>query len=394
MNTIKNYRNVFNDLKATIKNARLRSSLTVNTQLLQLYWQMGSVILHQQETEGWGTKVIDRLAADLQSEFPDMQGLSVRNFKYMRAFAEAYPQFTIVQQPVAQLPENNKLTGKRIVKKDLSNELQKVQIVQQVVAQLPWGHNCTLLDKLKTNEERWFYALKTLENGWSRNILNLQITHNLYKRQGKSINNFKVTIPKQDSDLVNEMFKNPYFFDLIGFSEKMQETDLEKALVANVTKLMLEMGKGFAFVGNQYNIKVGNRDRSLDLLFYNYRLYRFVVVEIKTGEFTPEHAGKLNFYINAVDDLVKGKKDKRTLGLLLCRTPDQVTIRYSLQGIKTPISVSDYNLVEKLPKDLKGEFPTIAEIESKLGKEMKMKTNKRFKNINKENKILKGDNRR
>lgn len=387
---IKNYSSVLNSLKTAIKQAQLKSVLTVNTQLLQLYWQIGNVILNQQQKEGWGTKIIDRLADDLKSEFPDMQGLSVRNIKYMRAFAEAYPQFTIVQEPLAQLGTSSKKNHSSITQQAAAQlkknkkpaivqpvvaQLQKdekLAIVQPLVAQLPWSHNLVLIDRLKNIGERIFYAHKTLENGWSKNTLIYQIETKLHKRQGKTINNFKTTLPATQSDLVNETFKNPYVFDFLALSEKLHETDLEKALIANVKKLMLEMGKGFAFVGNQYNIKVGAKDRALDLLFYNFHLYRFVVVEIKIGEFEPEYAGKLNFYVNAVDRQVKNKKDKPTLGLLLCRTPDHTTIKYSLHGIKTPIGVSDYKLVEKLPKELKGEFPTIAEIEAGLGKEIKL----------------------
>jgi predicted nuclease of restriction endonuclease-like (RecB) superfamily len=378
---IKNYSSILNNLKLAIKQARLRSVLTVNTQLLQLYWQIGAVILRQQKKEGWGTKIIDRLAADLQSEFPDMQGLSVRNIKYMRAFAEAYPQFTIAQAPLAQIGKR-KNTKSLIVQPSVA-QLKQTAIVQaplaqltdsvftQVpLAQLTWYHHITLLDKIKEPATRLFYIRKTIENGWSRNVMVHQIATKLHKRQGKTINNFKTTLPARDSDLINETFKNPYVFDFLSLTEKLQETDLEKALVANVKKLLLEMGKGFAFVGNQYNIAVGTKDRALDLLFYNFHLYRFVVAEIKIGEFAPEYAGKLNFYVNAVDDQVKSKNDNPTLGLLLCRTPDHTTIKYSLHGIKTPIGVSDYKLVEKLPKELKNEFPTIKEIEAGLEKEI------------------------
>lgn len=359
--TVKNYRSILSSLKDKIRQARLRVVLTANSQLIATYWEIGNTILIQQKKQGWGAKVIDRLAHDLHTAFPDMQGLSIRNISYMRAFAEAYPNFLIVQQPAAQLKNNLK-----------TNILAQNVIVQQPAAQLPWAHHQLILDKLKTNEERFFYISKAVENGWSRNILKIQIENKLYKRQGNSINNFKNTLPASQSDLVNETFKNPYLFDFLAMSEKIHETDLEKALVTNVKKLMLEMGKGFAFVGNQYNITVGNKDRALDLLFYNFHLYRFVVVEIKIGEFEPEYAGKLNFYVNAIDAQVKGKQDNPTIGLLLCRTPDHTTIKYSLHGIKTPIGVSDYKLTEKLPKELKGEFPTIKQIENELTKEIKL----------------------
>lgn len=288
----KNYQLILNGLKDKIRQARLRTALMANAEVTYLYWELGNEILRQQNNEGWGTKVIDRLANDLKHEFPDMKGLSLRNIKYMRAFAEAYPNFLIVQRSVAQL-ENNKnvlqnnstsivqrsvaqlkknKTNKKQITQHAVAQLQTTSFVQHPAAQLPWGHNCTLLDKLRTTEERLFYAAKTIENGWSRNVMAHQIESNLYKRQGKTINNFKTTVPATQSDLINETFKNPYLFDFLSLGEKMREADLEKALIANVKKLMLEMGKGFAFVGNQYNIKVGNKDRSLDLLFYNFHL--------------------------------------------------------------------------------------------------------------------------
>ena len=348
LNQANNYNKIISNLKSKIKQARLKAAISVNTQLLEIYWEIGNTILIQQRKAGWGAKIIDQLANDLKSEFRDMQGLSLRNIKYMRAFAQAYPQFLFVQVPLAQIKNR--------------------PIVQVPLAQLTWYHHITLMDKVKDPKIRLFYIQKTIENGWSRNAMVYQIDKKLHKRLGKTINNFKSTLPVSQSDLINETFKSPYVFDFLSVGEKLRETDLEKALINNVKQLMLEMGKGFAFVGNQYNIKIGNKERSLDLLFYNFHLYRFVVVEIKIGEFEPEYAGKLNFYINAVDDIVKGKQDNPTVGLLLCRTPDHTTIKYSLHGIKTPIGVSDYKLTERLPKELKGEFPTILQIENELRK--------------------------
>ena len=364
-NIAKNYTSVLNTLKCSIKEARNRSLLTVNTQMLQLYWQIGAVILAQRKNEGWGAKVVARLAIDLKREFPDMNGLSQRNLVYMQTFAAAYPHFSITQVPLAQMGKISKKS--------------KNAIAQVPLAQLPWYHHITLLDKVKQIDARIFYIQKSIENGWSRNVLVHQIESKLHLRQGKTINNFKSTIPAAQNDLINETFKSPYLLDFLSLGEKLREVDLEKAMLNNVKKLVLEMGKGFAFVGNQYHIKVGETDRVLDLLFYNFHLYRFVVVEIKIGEFLPEYAGKLNFYINAVDELVKGKGDKATIGLLLCRAPDHTCVKFALHGIKSPIGVSDYKLMEELPKEFKAEFPSVQQIEEGLATEVKAPLSKRKK---------------
>lgn len=344
-----NYQDILKDLKEKIRQARFRATFTINTQLLAIYWYVGNTILQQQNEEGWGTKIIDRLSQDLLFEFPDMKGLSVRNIKYMRAFAESYPDFELVQQSVAQS--------------------QNVPIVQRAVAQLPWGHNCVLLDKVKTLEGRLFYASKAIENGWSRDILIQQIKNNLLKRQGSAITNFDITLPKPQSDLARETLKNPYVFDFLSFGEQVQELELEKALVSHIKRFMLELGRGFAYVGNQYNLNVEGDDYFLDLLFYNYHLYCFVVFELKVGEFRPEYAGKLNFYINTIDEKIKQNKDKPTIGVLLCKTPNETVVQFALKGIKTPMGVADYELVNALPKELKSEMPSIKELEAVITEE-------------------------
>ncbi len=272
------YYSILNGLKEKIRLARQKAAVAVNNEMLSVYWEIGYTILQQQKEEGWGTKVIDRLAVDLKSEFPDMKGLSIRNFKYMRAFAEAYPQF--VQQAAAQI----QTTGN-----------QRIIIVQQLAAQLPWGHHQVLLDKVKPQQERAFYIKKSIENGWSRSVLLHQIESQLHLRQGNAITNFEQTLPKAQSDLARETLKNPYLFDFLGVGEEIQERELEKALIQHIKKFMLELGRGFAYVGNQYNLVVENDDYFLDLLFYNYHLHRFIIFELKVGDFKPEFTGKLNF---------------------------------------------------------------------------------------------------
>jgi predicted nuclease of restriction endonuclease-like (RecB) superfamily len=352
----KNYIEVLQSLKEKIKQARQKAALAVNKELLLVYWEIGNTISLQQKSEGWGTKVIDRLAADLKTEFPDFKGLSVRNLKYMKAFAEAYPDFIIVQPPAAQLQQHQN---------------QSNIIVQPLVAQIPWAHHIVLLNKIPSKELRVFYIKKTAENGWSKSVLAAQIESQLHLRQGKAITNFEQILPKAQSDLARETLKNPYVFDFLGLSEEMQERELEKSLMLHIKNFLLELGRGFAYVGNQFNIVIEDDDYFLDLLFYNYHLHCFVVFELKIGKFKPEYAGKLNFYINTVDEQIKSTDHKPTIGVLLCKTPNQTVVKYALKGIKTPIGVADYEFAKALPKNLKSELPSIAELEAALDNEAK-----------------------
>ncbi len=348
------YVEVLTSLKEKIRSARQQSILAVNTHLIAVYYEIGKVILQQQIKEGWGAKVIDRLSVDLRIEFPDMKGFSVRNIKYMRAFAEAWSDFSFVQQVAAQI-------------QDIDNH--SIAVVQRIAAQIPWGHHQVLLDKVKSREEREFYLAKILENGWSRNVLVAQIDTRLFHRQGNAITNFTHTLPTPLSDLAQETLKNPYNLEFTGLSEEIQERELEKALIIHIQKFMLELGRGFAYVGNQKNLCVEGDDYFLDLLFFNYQLNCFVIFELKVSEFKPEYAGKLNFYVNTVNEQLKGPEHKPTIGVLLCKTPNKTVVQYSLKGIDTPIGVSDYELVKSLPTQLKGEIPTVEELEAEIEKE-------------------------
>ncbi|NTW32917.1 MAG: DUF1016 domain-containing protein [Bacteroidetes bacterium] len=373
MLTDKPYFEILNNLKEKIRQARIKAIYTANTQLLVMYWEIGNAILQQQQAYGWGAKIVDRFSVDLKTEFPDFKGLSVRNLKYMRSFAEAYPDFyTIVQPHAAQLQSTNNQSNE--FKQEIiaqTKSIHNIAFVQQLAAQLPWGHHQLLLDKVKNYQQRLFYMQNCVENSWSRNILASQIENELIKRQGKAISNFKDILPALDSDLVRETFKNPYVFDFLMLGEEAKEREVERALMQHLKKFMLELGKGFAYVGNQFNIEVKNDEYFLDLLFYNYHLHRFVVFELKVGNFKPEYAGKLNFYINTVDGQIKNIKDDGTIGILLCKTPNELVIRYSLQGIKTPICVSEYYLKKGLPKVLKTELPSIEELEAEINNEYK-----------------------
>jgi predicted nuclease of restriction endonuclease-like (RecB) superfamily len=347
------YQQVLNGLKEKIRQARFKAALTANAQLLAIYYEVGKTIIHQEKEEGWGAKTIERLSFDLRAEFEDMKGLSVRNLRYMREFAKTYPNFSILQPVVAKLPKSKK--GKT-----------EPEFLQPLAAKIPWTHHTIILDRTNSEAERLFYLQKTVEKGWSKSVLSLQIENKLFARQGKAISNFENTLPAVDSDLAQETFKSSYVFDFLTLSEEAKERDIERALIQHLKKFMLELGRGFSYVGNQFNLVVEDDDYFLDLLFYNIHLKCYVVFELKIGDFKPEFAGKLNFYTNTVNEQIKGKDDKPTIGILLCKTPNKTVVKYSLQGIKTPIGVSDYQLANALPKQLKGEMPTIEELEKEI----------------------------
>jgi len=321
------------DLKSRIHTAQQRATLAINRELVLLYWQIGHDILARQAEAGWGARVIDRLAQDLRSAFPDMKGFSPRNLKYMRAFAEAWPD---------------------------------TEFVQQAAAQLPWFHLCTLLDKLKTREERQWYVAKAIEHGWSRNVLTMQIETGLRERSGKAVTNFAATLPKPASDLAQESLKDPYRFDFLGLTETAQEREIEHALVKHVTDFLLELGAGFAFVGKQVQVDVGGDEFFIDLLFYHLKLRCYVVIELKSGKFKPEHLGQLGFYLTAVDRQVKREGDAPTIGLLLCKSKNEVVAEYALGDKNQPMGVSEYKLIESLPAELQTSLPSIEQIEREL----------------------------
>jgi predicted nuclease of restriction endonuclease-like (RecB) superfamily len=329
------YGETVRELTGLIRETRLRTVLSANSAMIQLYWGVGRTILEKQTREGWGAKVIDRLSADLREAFPDMSGLSPRNLKYMRSFAVAWPD---------------------------------PAIVQQALHNLPWGVNVHLLDALKEPTTRLWYAQQAYRHGWSRNILALQIEGRLHERQGKAKNNFALTLPPPTSDLAAQIFKDPYLFDMLGTADPRREAEVEQALVDHVQKFLLELGAGFAFVGRQVPLEVGNSDFRIDLLFYHFKLHCFVVVELKAVPFDPGFVGQLNLYLSAADDLLRQPQDNPTIGLLLCRGKDKIVVEYALRNLNRPVGVADWEtkLVDTLPKDLEGSLPTIAQIEAEL----------------------------
>jgi predicted nuclease of restriction endonuclease-like (RecB) superfamily len=328
-----NYDDFLRSLKAKIKQAQAKAALSVNQELILLYWQIGQGILLKQQHEQWGSQAIERLAQDLRRSFPDMKGFSARNLAYMRSFAEAYPDESILQQAAAKIP---------------------------------WFHNCTLLEKVKDPEKRLWYIQQTIQNGWSRSALLGQIDGQLFERIGSAQTNFEQTLPQPQSNLAHEMLKNPYNFDFLSLGKDALERDVENALVDHIRDFLLELGVGFAFVGSQFAIQVSGREYRIDLLFYHYRLHCFVVVDLKTVDFEPEFSGKMNFYVSAVDDLLKTPEDNPSIGIILCKTQDQTIVEYALRDMNKPIGVSTYQLRDALPEKLAGSLPTIEQLETEL----------------------------
>jgi predicted nuclease of restriction endonuclease-like (RecB) superfamily len=329
------YPELLEDLKGRVRTARVRAAFAVNRELLLLYWEIGRSIVERQQREGWGAKVIDRLADDLRREFPEMKGFSGRNLKYMKAFGEAYPDG---------------------------------QFVQQVVAQIPWGHNVRLLDMVKDAAEREWYIRKAVEQGWSRAVLVHQIETGLYARQGRTQTNFGRTLPSSHSDLAQQLLKDPYCFDFLTLTDEARERELQRGLVERLRDVLIELGVGFAFVGSQYHLTVGGKDFYLDLLFYHLKLRCFVVIDLKVGEFEPEHAGKMNFYLSAVDDLLRHAGDAPSIGLILCKTSNRVVVEYALRVTVNPMGVATYQIRETaaLPDRLKGSLPTPDQLAAEL----------------------------
>ena len=348
------------DIEHLIDTAKLHTALNVNVGTLTLYWNIGKSILHKQEQEGWGKQVIEQLSKDLISRYPDDRGYSVRNLRYMKRFASAYPDFPILQVPLAELKE---LPILQATLAELENEGR--EFVQVPLAQISWYHHISLLPKVKDEAERAYYITETAQNGWSRDVMLLQIDNGYIYAKGHAINNFEQTLPPLQSDLARYIFKDPYNFSFIGTIALQNELDIEKSLTSKITDFLLEMGRGFAYIGRQYHISVDGDDYYIDLLMYHLKLHCYVVVELKAVEFKPEFVSKLNFYISAVDDLVKSTEDKPTIGLLLCRTKSNKKAEFSLRGITQPMGIAQYE-TEKLFADVASALPQIEEIENKL----------------------------
>lgn len=334
------YNQLLSDIKQQVAGTQYNVVLRINRELILLYHHIGKTIIQAQKNKGWGKKVISQLSKDLRSEFSDMTGFSPQNLKYMRKFAEEY-----------SLDE----------------------ISQQAVDQLPWGHIITLIYTVLDKTERHFYIKETIKNCWSRNILSMQIETNLFKRQGKAVTNFQDKLPLPQSDLARATLKNPYLFDFLSLGKNAHEREVEKGLINHMEKFLLELGDGFAFLGRQYHLQVEDQDFYIDLLFYHVKLRSFVVIELKSGKFKPEYAGKMNFYLSAVDDLLRNPGDNPSIGLILCRSKVGVLAEYALRDMTKPIGLAEYRLEDALPDNLQTALPTIEELEIELTKDLKHK---------------------
>ncbi len=334
------------ELKSKIRSVQIKAAVAVNTSLILFYWELGKMISEKQTQ--WGTKFLETVSKDLFNEFPEMKGFSVTNLKYCKLF---YDYFSIRPQLGDEL-KNSPQSGD--------------EIRQSLVIQLPWGHIKLIIGKIKDHTEAQFYIEKTIENNWSREVLALQIKSNLFSRNGKGISNFKNTLPEPLSDLAQETLKDPYIFDFMLLANGYKEKDIEQQLVQHITKFLLELGKGFAFIGQQYHLEIEENDYYIDLLFYHTRLKCYVVIELKNTKFIPEYAGKLNFYLSAVDSLVKQQDDLPTIGILLCRDKNNIEAEFALRDINKPMGVSEFQITENLPDNLKSSLPSIEEIENEL----------------------------
>lgn len=361
---------VLESLKARVRQAQAKAMLSVNRELIQLYWDIGRLIVGRQDFEGWGKGVVDRLAGDIRKAFPGIQGFSPLNVWRMRAFYLAYRNLS--QAVTENLPPASKKPQSR-TKTILSRAVTELSPAEppHPVSEIPWGHNQVLLFKLKDATERLWYAGKTLEHGWSRVVLTVQIESELYRRQGKAITNFEKTLPAPQSDLAQQSLKDPYLFDFLTLHDDAIERDLELGLLDHIQRFLVELGAGFAFVGRQVPISVGNEDDHLDLLFFHLKLRCFVVIDLKMRKFTPADAGQMNYYLSAVDTLMKHSTDSPSIGLILCKSRDRIRAEYALRDINKPIGVAEWQtkLVQSLPESLKGNLPTIQEIEAELGQE-------------------------
>jgi predicted nuclease of restriction endonuclease-like (RecB) superfamily len=338
-----NYKIWLKTIKQSFMRSQLKAAVSVNSALLEFYWQLGRDIVDKQKNSHWGDGFLTQLSQDLIAEFPDIKGFSLRNLKYVRQWYSFYTSaFTIGQQAVAQL------------------------------IQIPWGHNLVIVSKCQNTTEALFYVQNTRKHGWSRNLLIHQIESGLYQREGKAVTNFEHTLPQIQSDLAQQTIKDPYVFDFLSLTKNYNERELEQGLIQHITQFLLELGAGFAYLGKQVLLKVGEKDFYLDLLFYHLKLRCYLVIELKADEFTPEHAGKLNFYLTAIDKQLKTEEDNPSIGLLLCKQKDKLIAEYALNGIHKPIGISEYQLTQSLPDNLKSSLPSIEEIEAELTRELTM----------------------
>jgi len=365
-----NYKQWLTDLKSRIRQSQIKAAVKVNTELLRLYWDLGRDIVALQMETAWGSGFFEQLSKDLRSEFPDMSGFSVVNLTYCKRFYMFYTQDSaILQQVVEEIPPLvDNLPQVIDNKEDTILQQLAEELDDHLIFQIPWGHNIQIFTKSKSIKEALFYVQKTIENGWSRAVLMNFMEADLFSAQGKALSNFSKTLPQPQSDLANQILKDPYNFDFLMITENYKEKELEDALTANITKFLLELGQGFAYLGRQIPVKIGETERFIDLLFYHLELRCFVVIELKAGKFEAEHIGKLGLYIAAINHQKKKETDNPTIGMIICKTKDHVEVQYSLETTNQPIGVSEYQLAKLLPDNLKSCLPSIEELEEELRK--------------------------
>jgi predicted nuclease of restriction endonuclease-like (RecB) superfamily len=370
------YRNWLKEIKQRLRQAQVKAAVQVNTALLSFYWELGADIVERQKSAQWGSGFLKQLSADLMAEFPDMKGCSRRNLEHIRRwylfYANGFATSATACNPIGQKAVTQLLEkrGQSLAKQpatQLADSAPQSHLVAKLV-QIPWWHHVVIISKCKDVTESLYYVNKTIKHNWSRNVLTHQIESGLYVREGKAVTNFADTLPAPQSDLAQQLIKDPYNFDFLTLTKDYNERELEKALTGHITKFLLELGAGFAYVGRQKELQVGEREFFLDLLFYHTKLHCYVVIELKTGEFEPEYAGKLNFYLKAVDEQLRGDRDEPTIGILLCKTRDRVVVEYALSDIHKPMGVSQYQLTRALPDNLKPSLPSIEELEAEFGK--------------------------
>lgn len=353
------YRALLTDIKERIRTAQVKASLAVNRELIQLYWDIGGMIVSRQRAEGWGNSIVEKLASDIRKDFPGIEGFSPRNVWRMRAFYLAWASRE--PMPIAVQKKNPKELPRAVADLDRRSP-------PQPVVEIPWGHNVILLEKVTNGDQRLWYARQVIAGGWSRSMLEHWIESGLYSRQGKAVTNFKTALPQPESDLARELMRDPYNFDFLALREQAEERELEEGLLTHMRKFLIELGAGFAFVGQQMHLVVDGEDYYIDLLFYHLKLRSYVVIDLKTTPFKPEYVGKMNFYLSAVDDQLRHEDDKLSIGLILCKTRSEIVAEYALRNLAAPVGVARYTtkLVESLPAELRGALPSPKEIEAEL----------------------------
>lgn len=370
------YKHWLGELKQRIRQSQIKAAVKVNTELLQLYWQLGGEIVERQQNAKWGDSFLKQLSEDLNAEFPEMKGFSIRNLQLICKWHNYYSQYFInTKQLVSQLKlsqtehlasPSEKPFRTQPVPEIAANTKQVVSQFENEFFSIPWGHHILIMQRCKEMDKAMFYIHKTLENNWSRSVLDWQIDSNLFERQGKAVSNFSFTLPKPQSDLAQQITKDPYIIDIMGVRQEMQERELEAHLDKHISQYLLELGKGFTYYGHQIQLKVGDETFYIDQLFYHVRLHCYVVVELKATAFKPEHVGQLNFYVNAVNALMRSEGDNPTIGLLICKDKNDVVAEYTLQSVNSPIGVSSMKIYDQLTADYKSALPTTEEIEAEI----------------------------